>query len=64
MHGLFIAADCSQNIIRVLFVDFSKAFDVIAHNVLFTSDNRGGICDCPQCLSVCKITQKRVRGFG
>ena len=34
MHELFVAADCSQNIIRVLFVDFSKAFDVIDHNVL------------------------------
>ena len=21
----------------------------------FTSDNGGGICDCPRCLSVCKI---------
>ena len=42
MHELFVAADCSQNIIRVLFVDFSKAFDVIHHNVLlnkFISNN-------------------------
>ena len=42
MHELFVAADCSQNIIRVLFVDFSKAFDVIDHNVLlnkFISNN-------------------------
>ena len=31
---MFVAPDCSQNIIRVLFVDFSKAFDVIDHNVL------------------------------
>jgi len=36
-----------------------------------TSDNGGGKCDCPRCLSVClfclsvcKITQKRVHGFG
>jgi len=34
MHELFVAADCSQNIIRILFVDFSKTFDVIDHNVL------------------------------
>ena len=34
-HELFVAADCSQNIIRILFVDFSKAFDdVIDHNIL------------------------------
>jgi len=34
VHELFIAADCSQNIIRILFVDFNKAFDVIDHNIL------------------------------
>ena len=34
MHELFVAAACSQNIIRILFVDFSKAFDVIDHNIL------------------------------
>jgi len=34
MHELFVAADFSQNIIRVLFIDFSKGFDVIDHNVL------------------------------
>ena len=41
-NELFIAADCSQNIIRVLLVDFSKAFDVIDHNALlnkFISNN-------------------------
>ena len=36
--------------------------------VLFTSNNGGGKCDCPRCLSVClsvsKITEKRVHGFG
>jgi len=36
--------------------------------LLFTSDKGGGICDCPRCLSVClsvsKITQKRMHGFG
>jgi len=37
----------------------------LAHPI-FTSDKRGGICFCPRscvCLSVCKITQKRVHGF-
>ena len=34
MHELFVAADCSQNITRILFVDFSKAFDVIDNNIL------------------------------
>ena len=36
MHELFLASDSSQNIIRVLFVDFTKAFDVIDDNVLFS----------------------------
>jgi len=31
MYELFVAA---ENIIRILFVDFSKAFDVIDHNIL------------------------------
>jgi len=31
---LFVVDDCSQNIIRILFVDFSKAFAVIDHNIL------------------------------
>jgi len=34
---------------------------------LFTSDNGGGKCNCPRCLSVClsvsKITQKCMHGF-
>jgi len=40
-------------------------------SVFFTSDNGGGICFCPHtrvrlyvCLSVSKITQKRVHGLG
>ncbi len=33
-HTLFEAADDSANIIRILFVDFRKAFDLIDHNVL------------------------------
>jgi len=45
------------------------SFDFPANgNFLFTSDNGRGKCDCPGCLSVClsvsKITQKRVHGFG
>jgi len=35
MHELFITSHCFQNIIRMLFVDFSsKAFDLINHNIL------------------------------
>ena len=33
-HDLFVASDNSANIIRVLFIDFSKAFDLIDHNKL------------------------------
>ena len=43
MHELFLASDSSQNIIRVLFVDFTKAFDVIDHNVLFNKFVNGGM---------------------
>ena len=35
MHEWFVASDCSQNTIRILFVDFSKAFELIGHNILF-----------------------------
>ena len=34
IYELFIASDCTDNIIRILFVDFCKAFDLIDHNVL------------------------------
>jgi len=36
MRELFLASDNSQNIrpIRVLFIDFTKALDVIDHNIL------------------------------
>jgi hypothetical protein len=34
MHELFHASDNPRNFIRILFVDFSKAFDRIDHNVL------------------------------
>ena len=33
-HELFSASDNSGNIIRALFVDFAKAFDLVDHNVL------------------------------
>ena len=38
-----LASDSSQNIIRVLFVDFTKAFDVIDHNVLFNKFVNSGM---------------------
>ena len=34
MHHLFQAADSSSNFIRILFVDFRKAFDLIDHRAL------------------------------
>jgi hypothetical protein len=34
MHDLFLASEKPGNIIRLLFVDFRKAFDLINHNVL------------------------------
>ena len=33
-HMLFEASDDTSNLIRILFVDFSRAFDVIDHNVI------------------------------
>ena len=33
-HMLFESSDDNRNIIRVMFVDFSKAFDLIDHNVI------------------------------
>jgi len=33
-HLLFEASDDSRNIIRVLFIDFKKAFELIDHNIL------------------------------
>jgi len=33
-HDIFKASDNSQHFIRILFVDFSKAFDIIDHNIL------------------------------
>jgi hypothetical protein len=34
MHDLFLALEKPGNIIRLLFVDFRKAVDLINHNVL------------------------------
>ena len=34
-HVLFEACDNTENFIRVLFVDFSKAFDPIDHGILY-----------------------------
>ena len=48
MHELLIAANCSQNIIRVLFVDFSKAFDVIDQNFTLCK----GLCTTFKLLGV------------
>ena len=45
---MFVAADCSQNIIRVLFVDFSKAFDVIDQNFTLCK----GLCTTFKLLGV------------
>jgi len=45
MHELFLASDNSQNIIRVLFIDFTKVFDVIDHNVLL---NKFVNCGMPE----------------
>ena len=38
-HTLFVSSDDCHNIIRVLFVDFSKAFELIDHNVLLRKFN-------------------------
>jgi len=43
MHEIFVASDCSENIIRILFVDFRKAFDLIDHNVLFNKLLSSGV---------------------
>ena len=47
----------------------NSAASTVNHFILlFTSDKGGGLCDCPRCLSVClsvsKIIQKCVNGFG
>jgi len=34
VHELFVASDHSENIIRILFVDFCKAFAFTDHNIL------------------------------
>jgi len=52
MHELLLASDNSQNIIRVLFIDFTKAFDVIDHNVLL---NKFVDCGMPKHVVVCGL---------
>ena len=43
MHEIFVASDCSENISRILFVDFRKAFDLIDHNVFFNKLLSSGV---------------------
>jgi len=43
MHEIFVVSDCSENIIRILFVDFHKAFDLIDHNILFNKLLSSGV---------------------
>jgi len=43
MHEIFVASDVSENIIRILFVDFRKVFDLIDHNVLFNKLLSSGV---------------------
>ena len=43
MHEIFVASDCSENIMRILFIDFRKASDLIAHNVLFNKLLSSGV---------------------
>ena len=43
MHEIFVASDCSENIIRLLFVDFRKALDLIDYNVLFNKLLSSGV---------------------
>jgi hypothetical protein len=45
MHDLFKASDQPNIIIRVLFVDFSKAFNLIDHDVLASKFKNIGIPD-------------------
>jgi len=34
LHEIFVASHCSENFIRILFVDFCKPCDLIDHNVI------------------------------
>ena len=45
MHELFQASELSNNIIRILFIDFSKAFDLIDHNILLQKFVANGLPD-------------------
>jgi len=62
MHGLFVPSDCSQNIIRILhvFVDFSKAFDLIERNILLNKFVSSGV---PEHVSVLDLLNDR-KQFG
>ena len=52
MHEIFVASDVSENIIRILFVDFRKVFDLIDHNVLFNKLLSSGVPE-HVCMYVC-----------
>ena len=47
-HFIFSASDDSFNFINILFVDFTKAFDLIEHGVLY---NKFVACDFPSWLT-------------
>ena len=43
MHESFVVSDCSQNIIGILFADFSKAFDLTDDNILLNKFISNGV---------------------
>jgi hypothetical protein len=47
-HFIFSASDDSDNFINILFVNFTKVFDLIEHNVLY---NKFVACDFPSWLT-------------
>jgi len=42
---VIVVSDCSQNIIRILFVDFCKAFDHIDHDIFLDKFVSSGVPD-------------------
>ena len=63
----FIIQCCPAHQLVVLYFFVTRCEFQLSSKGLFNSDNGGGICfqPCAQVrLSVCKITQKRVHGFG
>ena len=48
-HSLFNSSDDAHNFVRVLFVDFRKAFELIDHTVLFQKLNQ---YNCPNHLKL------------